>query len=108
MGLWLWNPDYPDPQDYLVFGPGELVGLRAGWAAGAAPDIEAVSQDAATNVDDAVRTPLFEEFQTLLNESGPIFPLFQPTASVVSVTDRVTGAAFHPTLLFDIHLLAPA
>ena len=27
MGLWLWNPDYPDPQDYLVFGPGALVGL---------------------------------------------------------------------------------
>ena len=48
MGLWLWNPDYPDPQDYLVFGPGQLVGLRAGWAEGAAPDIEAVAQQAAT------------------------------------------------------------
>ena len=44
----------------------------------------------------------------MLNESGPFFPLFQPTASVVSVTDRVTGAAFHPTLLLDVRLLAPA
>jgi peptide/nickel transport system substrate-binding protein len=108
MGLWLWNPDYPDPQDYLVFGPGALVGLRAGWAEGAAPDIEEVSQQAATNVADDVRVPLFEQFQQMLNESGPIFPLFQPTASVVSVTDRVTGAAFHPTLLLDVRGLAPA
>jgi peptide/nickel transport system substrate-binding protein len=108
MGLWLWNPDYPDPQDYLVFGPGELVGLRAGWEAGAAPDIEAVSEEAATTVDDAVRAPLFEQFQEMLNESGPIFPLFQPTASVVSVSDRVTGALFHPTLLIDVRSLAPA
>ena len=108
MGLWLWNPDYPDPQDYLVFGPGELVGLRAGWEAGAAPEIEAVSQEAATTVDDAVRAPLFEQFQEMLNESGPIFPLFQPTASVVSVSDRVTGALFHPTLLIDVRSLAPA
>ena len=108
MGLWLWNPDYPDPQDYLVFGPGELVGLRAGWPAGAAPEIEAVSQEAATTVDDAARAPLYEQFQQLLNESGPFFPLFQPTASVVSVTDRVANAAFHPTILLDVRLLAPA
>ena len=106
MGLWLWNPDYPDPQDYLVFGPGALVGLRAGWAEGAAPDIEAVSQQAATTVDDAVREPLYEQFQQMLNESGPFFPLFQPTAAVVSVTDRVTGAAFHPTMLLDVRRLA--
>ena len=108
MGLWLWNPDYPDPQDYLVFGPGALVGLRAGWAEGAAPDIEAVSQQAATTVDDAARAPLFEQFQQQLNESGPFFPLFQPEASVVSVTDRVSNAEFHPTLLLDVRRLTPA
>ncbi len=102
MGLWLWNPDYPDPQDYLVFGPGQLVGLRAGWAEGAAPDIEAVAQQAATTVDDAERAPLYEQFQQQLNESGPFFPLFQPEAAVVSVTDRVTGAEFHPTLTLDV------
>src|SRR5581483_8166063 len=39
-GLSLWGPDYPDPADYLTFAPGELVGLRAGWAKGAAPAIE--------------------------------------------------------------------
>ena len=108
MGLWLWNPDYPDPQNYLVFGPGELVGLRAGWPAGSNAEIEAVSQEVATTIGDDARRPLFEEYQTLLNESGPFFPLIQPAAAVVSVTDRVTGAAFHPTLLLDVRLLAPA
>jgi peptide/nickel transport system substrate-binding protein len=108
MGLWLWGPDYPDPQDYLVFGPGQLVGLRAGWPEGAAPDIEAVAQQAATTADDTARAALYEQFQQQLNESGPFFPLFQPEASVVSVTDRVTGAAFHPTLTLDVRLLAPA
>lgn len=108
LGLWLWNPDYPDPQDYLVFGPGALVGLRAGWPAGAAEEIESVSAEAATTVDDAARTTLYEEFQTLLNESGPFFPLFQPTASVVSVSDRVANAEYNATILLDIRLLAPA
>lgn len=108
MGLWLWNPDYPDPQDYLVFGPGALVGLRAGWPAEAATEIDAVAQEAATTVDDAARTPLYDEFQQLLNESGPFFPLFQPTASVVSVDARVTNAGYHATILLDVRLLAPA
>ena len=66
-----------------------------------------MSQEAATTVDDATRAPLFEEFQQMLNESGPFFPLFQPTASVVSVTDRVTGALFHPTLLIDVRCWHP-
>ena len=55
-----------------------------------------MSDEAATTVDDAARAPLYEQFQEMLNESGPFFPLFQPTASVVSVTDRVANAAFHP------------
>src|SRR4051794_2541240 len=108
MGLWLWNPDYPDPQDYLAFGPGQLIGLRAGWAEGDAPDIEAIAQQAATSVDDAERGPLYQQFQQQLNESGPFFPLFQPEAAVVSVTDRVTGAEFNPSLTLDVRRLAPA
>src|SRR5207245_4543822 len=39
-GLSLWGPDYPDPADYLVFTPGQLVGVRAGWPKGADPTIE--------------------------------------------------------------------
>ncbi|BDI21863.1 ABC transporter substrate-binding protein [Herbiconiux sp. L3-i23] len=84
MGFWLWNPDYPDPADYLAFGPGGIVGLRAGWAAGASPEIESVMAEVSTTTDDAARAPLFEEFQTLMNEAGVIFPIVQPAATVVS------------------------
>ncbi len=74
MGLWLWGPDYPDPQDYLVFGPGALVGVRAGWAEGAAPEIEAVAQEAATTVDDAVREPLYRAVPADAQRVGPVLP----------------------------------
>ena len=39
-GLSVWGPDYPDPADYLVFLPGELVGTRAGWPAGSDPTLQ--------------------------------------------------------------------
>ena len=89
MGLWLWNPDYPDPQDYLVFGPGALVGLRAGWAERRRPGDRGGGAGGGDHRRRRRRAPLYEQFQQLLNESGPFFPLFQPTAAVVSVTDRV-------------------
>ena len=106
MGLWLWNPDYPDPQDYLVFGPGRS--RRPAAPAGPRaphPTSKRFPSRRPTTVDDATRAPLFEQFQQQLNESGPFFPLFQPEASVVSVTDRVSNAEFHPTLLLDVRRL---
>ena len=42
IGLWYWGPDFPDPSDYLDFLPGDLVGLRAGWAKGADSALEAL------------------------------------------------------------------
>jgi peptide/nickel transport system substrate-binding protein len=101
MGLWLWAPDYPDPADYLVFGPGELVGLRAGWPEGSQPELESLMQEAATTVDDDARVPLFEDFQRQLNEVGPFFPLFQPTAAVVA-REEVGPVQFHPAWTIDL------
>lgn len=101
MGLWLWAPDYPDPADYLAFGPGELVGKRAGWQAGAAPEVEAVMAEVAGESDDEKRAVLFEEYQQLMNEQGVMFPLFQPTAAVVSSAD-VGPVAFHPAWTLDL------
>ena len=50
-GLSLWGPDYPDPADYLTFAPGDLVGLRAGWAKGANAAIEKTAAAAAVATD---------------------------------------------------------
>lgn len=84
MGLWQWGPDYPDPSDYLNFLPGQLVGLRAGWAKGADPQLEALGQQAATTINDDQRAPLYVQIQQSMNKSGPIMPLIQSAQILVS------------------------
>ena len=101
LGLWLWGPDYPDPNDYLVFLPGQLVGLRAGWAAGADPSLEALGVTAGSTTDNATRKQLFQQIQTQLNTDGPFFPLIQP-GQVVVATKGVTGADYNPTWTLDV------
>jgi len=101
MGLWLWNPDYPDSADYLAFGPGEIVGLRAGWAPGSAPELEAVMAEVATETDPAAREALYQQFQQLHNEQGVIVPLFQPAASVVA-TSTIGEVRYDPVFSLDI------
>ena len=83
MGLWEWGPDFPDPSDYLAFLPGALVGLRAGWAKGADSAIETLGTQAASTVDNAARAPLYEQIQTMLNQSSPFMPLIQPAQILV-------------------------
>jgi len=101
MGLWLWNPDYPDSADYLAFGPGGIVGLRAGWAAGSDPELEAVMQQVSVETDAGERERLYQEFQTLHNEAGVIVPLFQPAASVVSGS-AIGEVEYDPVFSLDI------
>ncbi len=100
MGLWLWGPDYPDPNDYLVFLPGQLVGLRAGWAAGADPSLEALGVKASSSTDNTARGQLFQQIQRQMNTEGPFFPLIQP-GQVVVATKGVTGADYNPTWTID-------
>ena len=101
MGLWLWNPDYSDSADYLAFGPGGVVGLRAGWAAGSSPDIEAIMAKVAVESDPAKAAPLYEQYQKLSNEHGVIVPLFQPAATVVS-SSKLGKVDYSPAFSLDI------
>jgi len=101
LGLWLWGPDYPDPNDYLVFLPGQLVGLRAGWAAGADPSLEALGTQAGATTDNKARGQLFQQIQNQLNTDGPFFPLIQP-GQVVVATKGVKGADYNPTWTIDV------
>jgi peptide/nickel transport system substrate-binding protein len=86
-GLSLWGPDYPDPADYLVFTPGQLVGLRAGWPKGESPTIEKLAAKAAVTTAPAARGAVYRSIQRLLNQSSPFFPLIQPTQVFVSSKD---------------------
>jgi peptide/nickel transport system substrate-binding protein len=101
LGLWLWGPDYPDPNDYLVFLPGQLVGLRAGWPAGADPKLEALGRKAGSTTNPTVRGQLFKQIQLQLNQRGPFFPLFQP-GQIVASSKNLTGVVYNAQFQIDV------
>ncbi|WP_406450606.1 ABC transporter substrate-binding protein [Streptomyces sp. NBC_01622] len=104
LGLWYWGPDYPDPSDYLTFLPGNLVGLRAGWKAGADSALTALGDTAATTIGDDTRKTLYEQIQTKLNADGPFIPLMQPSRNTVYAAS-VTGVAYNPVWTIDVAAL---
>ena len=106
-GLSLWGPDYPDPADYLVFTPGNLVGLRAGWAKGADPAIEKLAAKAAVTTSPAGRAAVYRSIQRLLNQSSPFFPLIQPTQVFVATKD-LRGAVYNSVYTVDTLQVKPA
>lgn len=105
-GLSLWGPDYPDPADYLTFAPGQLVGLRAGWAKGSDPAIEKLAAKALVTTNPAQRKAIYQQYQHDLNESGPYFPLMQPTQVFVSTSD-LKNAVFNAEYDVDVTQVSP-
>jgi peptide/nickel transport system substrate-binding protein len=106
-GLSLWGPDYPDPADYLVFTPGNLVGLRAGWPKGADPAIEKLAAKATVTTAPAARAVVYRSIQRLLNQGGPFFPLIQPTQVFVSTKD-LRVAIYNSVYTVDVSQVSPA
>ena len=107
LGLAGWAPDYPDPNDYLAFLPGQLVGKRAGWLTGAAPDIETLGAQAGSTPDNATRGQLYQQLQTLLNQESPMLPLIQPGQSVVG-TKNLTNVIYSPVWYLDLASIGTA
>ena len=105
-GLSLWGPDYPDPADYLVFIPGELVGTRVGWPKGADPQLQKMFTSVRVATNEAVRTRLYRSIQQRLNQIGPYFPLMQPTQVFVTTKD-LSGAAFNAVYFVDVTKVKP-
>ena len=104
IGLWYWGPDYMDPSSYLPFGPGETVGLRAGWPAGSNPEIEALMDEARAGGSESERVDQFTKFQNLLLEDGPFIPLLNPAVNLASISS-VTGLEYNPIWTVDIAAL---
>ena len=100
-GLSLWGPDFPDPADYLVFAPGQLVGTRVGWAAGADAAIEKLASQALVTTNSAAREKLYQQLQQQLNQRGPYFPLIQPTQVFVATAD-LKNAVYNATYSIDV------
>jgi peptide/nickel transport system substrate-binding protein len=100
MGLFGWAPDYPDPNNYLAFMPGQLVGKRAGWEASAASAVAELGAKAGSTADLSTRAQLFRDVQDRLNEVSPIFPLLNPGQAVVT-TKNLTRVDYSPVWYID-------
>jgi peptide/nickel transport system substrate-binding protein len=98
--LWSWNPDYTDPENYLAFAPGGLVGQRAGWSVGTDPDIDTLTDAARASVGDD-RPAAYAAWQRALDASGPFVPLFQPSSHLAH-GPRVTELPTNPVWTLDI------
>jgi peptide/nickel transport system substrate-binding protein len=105
-GLAARQVDYPDPLNFLAFMPGELVGARVGWPAGADPPLEALAAAARRTVGDTARAGVFRKIQLELNRRGPFFPLVQPAQAFVATAD-IAGAAFNVVYQVDVTRTAP-
>jgi peptide/nickel transport system substrate-binding protein len=101
IGLWYWNPDYMDPANYLAFGPGQSVGLRSGWPAGANPPIEELVAQGYTTGDLDARRTVFEDWGKAMNEESPFVPLLQPGSNVV-YQPSVTNVYYNPVWLINV------
>ncbi|WP_027006957.1 ABC transporter substrate-binding protein [Conexibacter woesei] len=99
-----WGPDYPDPNDYLVYAPGAPGTSRAAdnkWTKDAAPEIAALGAKAGSTLDDTERGSLFQDFQRKLNEDSPFFPLFQPAQAIVG-SKSLSNVVLDPTYTLNI------
>jgi peptide/nickel transport system substrate-binding protein len=101
VGLWYWGPDFPDPSNYLAFTPGELVGLRAGWAAGADQTVTDLATAAKAAVSTDERQSAYAALQEAQNASGPFIPLLQPAQNVVT-SPSITGVSLNPVWTIDL------
>lgn len=100
LSLWSWNPDYPDPENYLAFAPGELLGLHAGWARGSDTFIDDLTERARASVGDN-RQAAYAVWQLAMNLSSPFVPLIQP-ASRFATGERVKTLPGNPVWTIDL------
>ncbi|MGX1933632.1 ABC transporter substrate-binding protein [Microbacterium resistens] len=105
--LWYWGPDYADSSSFLPFGPGEKVGLRAGWPASASAPIAELVATAKSATSSDERDADFTAFAEAMQESGPFVPLIVPGNNVAS-DDTVAGLEYNVTWTLDLRALHPA
>jgi len=105
--MWYWGPDFADASSFLPFGPGQKVGLRAGWEADAAPQIGELVDAAANATSMEEREQAMHEYATVMQEKGPFVPLIVPGINLAS-DSTVGGVQYNSTWTLDIPLLHPA
>ena len=98
--LWSWAPDYTDPENYLAFAPGGLVGIRAGWPLGVDTEVDTLTDAARASIG-ADRAVAYAVWQQALDSSGPFVPLFQPSSHLAH-GQRVSELPTNPVWTLDL------
>jgi peptide/nickel transport system substrate-binding protein len=104
MSVSYWGPDYPDPNDYLVYAPGAPGTSRAAdnkYTKADNPELAALGAKAGSTLDDTERGKLFQDFQRGLNEDSPFMPLFQPAQAIAGSAD-LSNVVLDPTYTLNI------
>lgn len=94
-------PDVADPSSVISYLPGGVDGARAGWKAGAAPELEALGDKLSSTVDDDERTALSQQMQREMVETGPYIPVLQAAQTVVS-SSNLANVALDPSWTLDV------
>lgn len=85
LALWSWPPDYVDPQNLLVFGPGQLIGERVHWTADDAPEVDELGKTAQATTGDG-RDEAYRAWNQALSQDGPYAFLLEPSFFLVSAS----------------------
>ena len=105
LGLWYWNPDYPDNNSQLAFLPGQKVGLRANWTAEMYPALAALGDRAAVETNVTERGRMFGEIQNMMAEESAFTMLLQHT-SPYAVRDTLKNADYIGQYVFILKDIA--
>lgn len=85
LALWSWPPDYVDPQNLLVFGPGQLIGERVGWKADDDSKVADLGATAQSTTGDG-RDAAYRAWDEALAADGPYAYLLEPSFFLVSAS----------------------
>lgn len=89
-----WSVDYPDINNQLAFLPGETVGLRANWEAGANERLDELKKIISEESDPTKRAAASEEMQEIFLEDSPYAFLVQHP-KVLGVRSDLTGVYYN-------------
>jgi peptide/nickel transport system substrate-binding protein len=106
-GLWLFAFDYPDPANYQVFTPGNLIALHVGWSKSSDAALGRLATKALVTTAPAARESQYRRIQLGMNARGPFIPLIQP-AQIFAATSDLSGAVFSGAYDVDLTRIAPA
>ncbi len=96
-----WSPDYQDAVSQLAFGPGDVVGLRAGWTSDDAQYLVDLAAEISVETDPDTKAELLIEWQEGIEEDSPFITLFQ-CPKHFAYTTGLTGVNYSDSYRLDL------